>query len=193
MRGLCFSTYHEELRKSLNGGPTAKHALTLALFGFITNSLDKPVHMAAARTTELLKNEANAPIWAVEALNRSSIVNLAETHFENEIVCYIATDLEDDLIANLQLLIETDTSISDEKRRRLLSAASPEQLAEFLSQVFIYVVHKSNKIGDDRHYPSSKKGSLIEQDIDILRRAKEKSDATPKCNRQAERGHFWQK
>ncbi|MGN0594656.1 MAG: NB-ARC domain-containing protein [Hominimerdicola sp.] len=96
--------------------------------------------------SHLLKGERDV----IKEIQRGSgseiVIENAEKYFSDEVVDLIIPSLLDDFLENMKTSISCDTTIAYSKKKKLINLAQKNTLAKFLSEVFLYVINKSNCI-----------------------------------------------
>lgn len=73
----------------------------------------------------------------------------AREYYENKVLKDMNPFRKDDVLNQLVKVIKEDKEIGDKKRDELLDFYNKGQEGRFLGEVFLYVVNRPNKPGDD--------------------------------------------
>jgi len=160
-----------KLRKVAKGG---NGVLNFAVYGkllldatketdvFLVNSLMDsivvPLSLTAGKDNELLsidrgtvarylKGERNIHQKIMLGSKEKKVLEKIEDYFEKNILNHIIPAMMTDLLDGLTLAISNDETIPEKKKEELLSNANKDNLAIFLSDIFLYVVNRPNDNG----------------------------------------------
>lgn len=103
-----------------------------------------PYYAGKAECSYLLKGKRNIKIEIQRATSRKEVINSAETYFNERLISRIVPALIDDFLEKIIKTITYDFSISEAKKKTLLSIANRKNLAKFLGNINLYVISRPN-------------------------------------------------
>lgn len=95
--------------------------------------------------SKILNRQKNIPAEIQSHAFDKEIAQPIRDYFQQNIVAKLIPDLLEDLCHQMLNLLDTDKNISSEHKERLRLIAKPESIAEFLVDVFKYVIRQENK------------------------------------------------
>lgn len=147
-----------------------------------------PYYAGKSECSYLLKGKRDVKLEIQRGTSKKEVINYAETYFKKYLIPQIVPSLLDDFLENMRTLIIYDSSISESKKKKLLSLANTQSLASFLGNICLYVISRSNTFQDEtmctNNLPEQNRffSGRVEvlQNIDSLFN-KEKKDAVSIC------------
>lgn len=150
MSDINFSTYAKILQKGLQD-PNSNEAVVSLLLGSILSQdymkkLNEEIDVNPKMTSNLLtqKTEIHQEIKNASVL--PEVITKANTYFEENIITSLNPHTIDDMYSKLLSTINNDSDISGAKRNSLLDLYKNKKQGEFLSSLFLYSIHRTNKI-----------------------------------------------
>lgn len=125
------------------------------LLGCVYEPLDlkdknnNPYYAGKGDCSYLLKGQRDVKLEIQRGISRKKVIDNAENYFRERLIPRIASSLLDDFLENMKKSITNDSSISESKRKELLSLANRQELANFLGTVCLYVIGRPNKDQDE--------------------------------------------
>lgn len=148
MKELNISTFIQTMQAGFMTNKSQESAALLLL-----NSINQQEYveekfgiadLSSKKISNLVNRKSPVPETIVKASLDGIVINAVKQHFDDNVLNDINPHLEDDLIANIVNLIQTDTTISDKKKKTLLEFNTTDNLSEFLAEVFLYAINKPN-------------------------------------------------
>lgn len=97
----------------------------------------------------LVSRQRPVPDGIKQASLVPGLAQAAREHYENKVLKDMNSFRKDDVLNQLVKVIKEDKEIGDKKRDELLDYYNKGQEGRFLGEVFLYVVNRPNKPGDD--------------------------------------------
>lgn len=179
MGRLCFGTYAKIVQKSIKE-PSGQRRVTELLMGLITDNEDvtnqegEPFIVTEKLASNLFNCKINMRKIIKEASSSQIIIDTAHDYFEDVVMPEIMPEMIHDTIAELAALISNDETVPQDKKDEFLQFADPASLHIFLSELFLYVIKKDNKIALDAPAPLNNQMPSILNDIEKLKELIEK-------------------
>ena len=150
MTEVCFSEYARCLQKSLQPPNDDLSTVTL-LLEWITDRSDvkdkkgNPINIDSSLTSNLLNRKVNVPKPIKDVCSNSQILVDSTNHFRLKVLPCLNPIMSDDMFEEMEKAIENDTSVSKRTKAKLLKLIDSGQEAEFLANLFMYVVNVENR------------------------------------------------
>ena len=141
MSRLCFGTYAKILQSAMQE-PNDNQAIANFLLGLITDN-DQVISKVVSH---LFNFKQEVPKAIVAEASSPKVVQGAYKYFNEKIVAFLNPHNKDELLPHMTKLIKDDSTITADKKKALLGKATPETLAEFLADTFLYALHRPNKL-----------------------------------------------
>lgn len=144
---LTFAKFASEL---LYASKLNNEDLVNILLGCVYEPLDlkdkngNPYYAGKAECSHLLKGHRDVKIEIQRGTTRKQVIDSVEIYFKERLISKIIPSLIDDFLENMRTTIAYDFSISEAKKKTLLSMANREDLAEFIGDVCLYVISRPN-------------------------------------------------
>ena len=146
---ICFGTFASKMMSFMQVPYNKQGALAELLFEFITrlpnlkNRLGTEIVITDKEATKLFKFSKDVGDEIKDRASQADIPPLAYAHFANAVVTKVRAMMLDDLLAEVKTLVKNDSSSS--VSNALLKKAEPDTGAEFLADVFLYAIQRTNK------------------------------------------------
>ena len=111
----------------------------------LTKSDGSYLDIDTADISKILSRQKNIPAEIQSHAFDEEISQAMHNYFQQNIVAELVLDLIEDLCQQMLNLLETDKDISSAHKERIRLHAKPESIAEFLVDIFKYVIRKENK------------------------------------------------
>lgn len=95
--------------------------------------------------SNLFNNKENVHSSIQKNCDSDIVINGIEAYFKENILPHVSTHLLADMIENMRRIIETDTSISEAKKKEFLNKAEKNDISGFMSSAFLYAIKRENK------------------------------------------------
>lgn len=176
---LCFGSYAKIVQKSIKE-PNGQKRVAELLLGLITDNEDvtnqegEPFVVTDKLASDLFNCKINMRKKIKEASSSQLIVNSAHDYFEDVVMPEIMPEMIQDMIAELVDLISSDDSVPQDKKDEFLKFANTTSIHVFLSDLFLYVIKKDNKISKKSPASLNSKMPSILSDVKKLKELIEK-------------------
>lgn len=153
MRGLNISTFIQVLQIGLK-----EHDKQIAAGTFLLEGLNQPgderfdiyrEDFGDKKISQLVSRQRNVPDTIKQASLVPELAQAALDYYEDKVMKDMNPFLKDDVLNQLVKEIKEDKDISDKKRDELLDFYESGQEGKFLGELFLYVVNRPNKLGDE--------------------------------------------
>ena len=147
---LNFGTFLSRLKETMLDSPTTENVVRLLFDTLIDpndlhNVQDEPFDVSKETASKLLNNKMSVPRKIKKLTTSLKDEKFVRENFIDCIVTEVTPGREDDLLNYLSNDISQDDSIAPAKKNIFIQKAKKELLAEFLADVFLYTLKKSNK------------------------------------------------
>ena len=100
--------------------------------------------LSSKKISNIVNRKSPVPDSIVKASLDGNVIKAVKEYFYDDVLGDINPQLEDDLIANIVNLIQSDITVSDKKKETLLGFNVDGNLSDFLAEVFLYAINKPN-------------------------------------------------
>lgn len=108
-----------------------------------------PYYAGKGECSYLLKGKRDVKLEIQRGTSKKEVIDHAEAYFESFLISKILPSLLDDFLENMRTIITYDASISEPKKKKLLSIANKGSLTNFLANVCLYVISRPNTFQDE--------------------------------------------
>lgn len=115
----------------------------VGLHGYRTDNL------SSKKISRIVSRIDHVPDGIKQVSQLQNVIDDTIKYFREEVMKDLNPHLKDDTIGNVIKLINVDTTISDSKKKSLLSFHEEGDDARFLAEVFLYAVNRNNKKVDE--------------------------------------------
>lgn len=159
---LSFASYAKCLKEAMKAPYQGQLKVTELLLEFLImpdaenektyayNKENEPVFVDKVMASNLFNNKENVHGNIQKNCDLDIVINGIKDYFEEQILPKISSHLKDDLIRNISKIIETDRSISEQKKLEFFKKAEEGDNSGFLSAIFLYAVKKDNKVKENK-------------------------------------------
>ncbi len=153
MRELNISTFIQVMQIGLK-----EHDTQFAAGTFLLEALNQPdderfdiyrEDLSDKKISLLVSRQRPVPDGIKQASLVPELAQAAREYYENKVLKDMNPFRKDDVLNQLVKVIKEDKEIGDKKRDELLDFYNKGQEGRFLGEVFLYVVNRPNKPGDD--------------------------------------------
>lgn len=148
---LCFATLAKSLQTAMQP-PNDDKDVVDALLGWITDKdsvVDKkgnPIHLASSLVSDLMNRKVDVPKAIKNACTSTSLLSEAIVHINSQVIPYLNPYVCDDMYESLIKNIQDDLDTSHRKKSSLQRLFDSEKYSEFLSNLLLYVINRSNRL-----------------------------------------------
>lgn len=156
---LNFGTYAQIIKNGITGA--TNKSVVEDLLGLIINKEnlfndnDEVYNISPSQARKWMNWEENIPNKIKKWADSYEIEKDATDYFNENVFRKLNSLKQEDTYSALLTLIESDTTISNEKKSSLVSLYHDEYFCEFLTETFLYALQKDNR--SDKAKEASKK------------------------------------
>lgn len=150
---LCFASYAKALQSAMQP-PNDDRDVAEILLGWITDLdsvVDKkgnPIHLASSLVSELLNRKVDVPKAIKNACTSAGMLRQAIGHFNSTVLPCLNPYVCEDLYEGLIKCVQDDNTVAARKKGALQKLYDAENNAEFLANLLLYVINRSNRLTD---------------------------------------------
>jgi len=146
---ICFGTFASKIMPYMQAPDNKQGALARLLFKVITdmpnaiNRLGTKIDVSDRMATNLFNFRTDVIDEIKDRASQPDMPELMQTHFKENVVPKVRVMMLGDLLSDVKNLVRNDNSTS--MSNSLLKKAEPDTGAEFLADVFLYAIQRTNK------------------------------------------------
>jgi len=150
---LVFADFISVLRKNFKE-PVAKDSLCRLLFDSVITiaklekNTDEYLTVDSSDISKILNRQKNIPAEIQSHAFDENISADIKKYFQTNIVAELIPENFSDLCHQMLIFINEDKNISSTHKKKLHSMAETENIAEFLVDIFKYVIRQENKLSN---------------------------------------------
>ncbi|MEG0051406.1 MAG: hypothetical protein RR712_04435 [Terrisporobacter sp.] len=150
MNILNFGTYTRIIKNGMN--KATNESVSQDLLGIIINNENLfqakhgIYHIDSSQASKWINGKENIPNKIRVIADKFEIENISAEYFNKKILFKLNESKQEDTYSALLKLINSDTTISEEKKNILISFYNNDNYCEFLAKTFLYAIQKHNII-----------------------------------------------